>query len=114
MDPADQPSIINAMQELVQQDLRDSTWDEASPDPRIDDPLNAMEPRPVRNVSEDSLCYCNGLSRSYVDLQTSILDLHRRLEILEHRVIKIMQLFSFRYWFHQACRLCKTSYLVAN
>lgn len=59
--------------------------------PVQEDPLNVMEPRPSHNLSEESLMRN---VKSYGEVYEMLLDLNRRVEILEHQLEAFVQRFS--------------------
>ena len=94
-------SIIDTVQEFVKQDISDLTHDQKTFEPKIEDPLNVMEPRPAKNLSEESLLI---VAKPFGELTEMILETNKRIDMIELKVEQIYKFFSLRHWYDIAMR----------
>lgn len=81
-----QHSLLETVQDLVQHDIVESGLDGKQYGVLQEDPLNVMEPRPSKNLSEESLLRS---AKTYGDVYEMILDTNRRVDALEQRITAI-------------------------
>lgn len=81
-----QHSLLETVQDLVQHDIVESGLDGKQYGVLQEDPLNVMEPRPSKNLSEESLLRT---AKTYGDVYEMILDTNKRVDALEQRLTAI-------------------------
>lgn len=90
-DGQNQHSILEAVQDLVQHDIVESVHDAKGFHPIQEDPLNVMEPRPIKASSEESLLRTG---RSYNEVYELLMETNRRLDLLEQRLNAFLERWS--------------------
>lgn len=78
-----QPSLLETVQDFVQHDIVESVVESKLFLPATDDPLGVMEPRPGKNISEESLL--RG-SPSVADIYELLVELNKRISIIDERL----------------------------
>lgn len=78
-----QHSLLETVQDLVQHDIVESGLDGKQYGVLQEDPLNVMEPRPSKNLSEESLLRT---AKTYGDVYEMILETNKRVDALEQRL----------------------------
>jgi hypothetical protein len=82
-----QHSLLETVQDLVQHDIVESGLDGKQYGVLQEDPLNVMEPRPSKNLSEESLLRT---AKTYGDVYEMILETNKRVDALEQRLAGLL------------------------
>lgn len=90
-------SILDTVHDLVHNETAASLNDDLDfkgLGPQNEDPLNVMEPRPSKNLSEESLVMSPFVSKPLGDLYEMVLETNKRLDLLEKQMSQIMAIFK--------------------
>lgn len=88
--------MIDTVQEFVKQDISELTHDPKCFEPKIEDPLNVMEPRPAKNLSEESLLM---VAKPFGELTEMILETNKRIDVIEAKLENISNFLSPNHWY---------------
>lgn len=88
LDVQNQHSLLETVQDLVQHDIVDNSVEEKQFMFAQEDPLNVMEPRPLKNLSEESLIRT---AKSYTEVYELLLETNRRIDLLEMKINALVQ-----------------------
>lgn len=80
----------------MKQDISELTHDPKCFEPKIEDPLNVMEPRPAKNLSEESLLM---VAKPFGELTEMILETNKRIDVIEAKLENISNFLSPNHWY---------------